>query len=62
MLLLFYDIKFLIFHSPLHFNLQNVFLPQLQGNLENELEVLGDLKDIFDDMVDNMGDMDLDDR
>ncbi|XP_058755251.1 uncharacterized protein LOC131628432 [Vicia villosa] len=34
----------------------------LQGNLENELEVLGDLKDIFDDMVDNMGDIDLDDR
>ncbi|PNX76154.1 SET domain-containing protein [Trifolium pratense] len=34
----------------------------LQGNLENELEVLGDLKDIFDDMMDNMGDIDLDDR
>ncbi|KAK2358786.1 ribulose-1,5 bisphosphate carboxylase/oxygenase large subunit N-methyltransferase, chloroplastic [Trifolium repens] len=32
----------------------------LQGNLENELEVLGDLKDIFDDMMDNMGDIDLD--
>jgi hypothetical protein len=34
----------------------------LQGNLENELEVLGDLKDIFDDMMDNMGDIDLDNR
>jgi hypothetical protein len=34
----------------------------LQGNLENELEVLGDLKDIFDAMMDNMGDIDLDNR
>lgn len=34
----------------------------LQGNLENELEVLGDLKDIFDDMMDSMGEVDLDNR
>ncbi|XP_057422050.1 uncharacterized protein LOC130715911 [Lotus japonicus] len=34
----------------------------LQGNLENELEVLGDLICIFDNMVDNMGEIDLDDR
>ncbi|XP_004507848.1 ribulose-1,5 bisphosphate carboxylase/oxygenase large subunit N-methyltransferase, chloroplastic isoform X1 [Cicer arietinum] len=34
----------------------------LQGNLENELEVLGDLTYIFDDMMDNMGDIDLDNR
>ncbi|KAJ1375501.1 SET domain [Sesbania bispinosa] len=32
----------------------------LQGNLENELEVLEDLICIFDDMMDNMGDIDLD--
>jgi len=30
--------------------------------LENELEVLVDLKDIFDDMMDSMGEVDLDNR
>jgi len=34
----------------------------LQENLENELEVLENLKYIFDDMIDNMGEIDLDDR
>lgn len=34
----------------------------LQESLENELEVLENLKDIFDDMVDCMGKIDLDDR
>ncbi|KHN17593.1 Putative ribulose-1,5 bisphosphate carboxylase/oxygenase large subunit N-methyltransferase, chloroplastic [Glycine soja] len=34
----------------------------LQGSLENELEVLENLKDIFDDMMENMGKIDLDDR
>ncbi|CAL0307024.1 unnamed protein product [Lupinus luteus] len=34
----------------------------LQGNLENELEVLEDLKYIFDDMINNMGEMDFVDR
>ncbi|XP_027916187.1 uncharacterized protein LOC114175624 isoform X2 [Vigna unguiculata] len=34
----------------------------LQENLENELGVLENLKDIFDDMIENMGEMDLDDR
>ncbi|CAJ1941867.1 unnamed protein product [Sphenostylis stenocarpa] len=34
----------------------------LQESLENELEVLENLKDIFDDMVENMGENDLDDR
>lgn len=42
--------------------MQNLLLSQLQGNLENELEVLGDLICIFDNMVDNMGEIDLDDR
>ncbi|TKY54577.1 SET domain-containing protein 4 [Spatholobus suberectus] len=34
----------------------------LQGSLENELEVLENLKDIFDDMMDCMGEIDLDNR
>nr|KYP57458.1 hypothetical protein KK1_003722 [Cajanus cajan] len=34
----------------------------LQGSLENELEVLDNLKDIFDDMMDSMDEIDLDDR
>ncbi|KAK7265269.1 hypothetical protein RJT34_32887 [Clitoria ternatea] len=34
----------------------------LQGNLENELEVLENLKFIFDDMMENMGETDLDNR
>ncbi|BAT76729.1 hypothetical protein VIGAN_01477900 [Vigna angularis var. angularis] len=34
----------------------------LQENLENELEVLENLKDIFDDMIENMGEIDLNDR
>ncbi|RDY09272.1 [Fructose-bisphosphate aldolase]-lysine N-methyltransferase, chloroplastic, partial [Mucuna pruriens] len=34
----------------------------LQGNLENELEVLENLKDIFDDMMEYMGEIDLDNR
>ncbi|KAL9325979.1 hypothetical protein ACSQ67_006624 [Phaseolus vulgaris] len=34
----------------------------LQESLENELEVLENLKDIFDDMMGNMGEVDLDDR
>lgn len=38
------------------------FLSQLQGNLENELQVLEDLIYIFDDMIDNIGEIDLDDR
>ncbi|KAL5149517.1 hypothetical protein HKD37_13G036325 [Glycine soja] len=32
----------------------------LRGSLENELEVLENLKDIFDDMMENMGEIDLD--
>lgn len=39
-----------------------LFLLQLQGNLENELEVLGDLICIFEDMMDNMGEIDRDNR
>ncbi|KAL5149516.1 hypothetical protein HKD37_13G036325 [Glycine soja] len=37
-----------------------IFLLQLRGSLENELEVLENLKDIFDDMMENMGEIDLD--
>lgn len=34
----------------------------LQENLENEKEVLEDLRSIFNDMMDNLGDADMDDR
>ncbi|XP_020227119.1 fructose-bisphosphate aldolase-lysine N-methyltransferase, chloroplastic isoform X3 [Cajanus cajan] len=54
--------------SPLLDNLRRSRSPMLrtktflQGSLENELEVLDNLKDIFDDMMDSMDEIDLDDR
>lgn len=35
---------------------------QLPENLENEIEILEDLLSIFNDMMDSLGDADLDDR
>lgn len=35
---------------------------QLQGNLENEIEVLEDLLSMCNDLMDNLGDADIDDR
>ncbi|XP_027331542.1 uncharacterized protein LOC113846956 isoform X2 [Abrus precatorius] len=61
-------------HSPFSYGLPSPLLDHLrksrsptlqtktflQGNLENELEILENLKYIFDDIVDNMGDIDFD--
>lgn len=38
------------------------FISQLPENLKNEIEILEDLRAICDDMMDNLGDADLDDR
>lgn len=35
---------------------------QLPENLENEIEILEDLLSIFNDMMDSLGDADLEDR
>uniref|UniRef100_A0A2N9EEV0 SET domain-containing protein n=1 Tax=Fagus sylvatica TaxID=28930 RepID=A0A2N9EEV0_FAGSY len=54
--------------SPLLDYLRRVQSPMLQTksflrpNLENEMEVLEDLRIIFDDMMESLGDADLDDR
>lgn len=54
--------------SPLLEHLRKVQSPglrtmtQLQENLENELRVLEDIRDIFDDMMEKLGDTEIDDR
>ena len=40
----------------------STFLLWLQSNLENEMEVLGDLLSTFDGMMENLGETDLNDR